>query len=91
MPNVIRARTQLLRSGYLPDLQDDRYERWISAKSLAAPISFIKDPGGLTTPCFKVEGEVPDRPEFDDYSSYLTETLKSAISISGFLGRNRVK
>lgn len=91
MPNIVRARTQLLKSGYLPDLQEERYERWISAKSLAAPISFIKDPDGLTTPYFKVEGEVPDRPELDDYSSYLTETLKSAISISAILGRNRVK
>jgi hypothetical protein len=88
VPNVNRARGQLLKSGYLPIHQDERYERWVSASdSRAAPISFIIDSGGMTTSCFKVEGETPDRPEFDDYSSFLTPVLRSAIVASGLRRR----
>ena len=82
MPNVKRARGQLLKAGYVPVHQDDGYERWVSVTSGCAPVSFVIDPNGTTTSHFKVEGEVPDRPEFDERSSFCTPVLKWAIFVS---------
>jgi hypothetical protein len=80
--NISRAHNKLLKSGYLPQKQNEDYEIWIDVKHKGAAISFYKNPGDSSIDVFKSHGTLPDRPEFDDWNSYYTPTLTEAIRVS---------
>lgn len=86
MPSVKRARGQLLKSGYLPDVQTDTHERWFHSGFTAASISFYKSESGSTADTFKVESTIPDHPEFDEFNSYYTRSITSAIRVGKIFG-----
>jgi hypothetical protein len=79
MPALKNARSKLLKSGFLPQVQEDSYESWINTGG-PGTISFFKRGDIIET--FKVHGREPDRPEFDEFSSYYTTNLSVAIRIS---------
>lgn len=83
MADLKRAHNKLLKSGFLPQEQNYRYECWISISG-PGTISFYKDDDEVGT--FKVHSSRPDRPEFDEFNSYYTENLSRAISMSRMMG-----
>jgi hypothetical protein len=86
VPSVKRAQGQLLKSGYLPDVQTETYERWFHSSFAAASISFYKSESGHTADSFKVEPIVPDRPEFDEFNSYSTRSISAAVRMGKIFG-----
>lgn len=76
MASLSYTHNKLLKSGFLPQHQDDLCESWISAK-FCGTISFIKR--GDRVDSFKVHSKREDRPEFDEFNSYHTGNLSSAI------------
>ncbi len=88
MPRIKRAQGQLLKSGYLPEIQSQDFERWLHSGFSAASISFYKreGAGGQVTDAFKVESPTTDRPEFDEINSYYTHSITSAIRVAKVFG-----
>ena len=84
MADLKRAHNKLLRSGFLPQEQNYRYECWISTSG-PGTISFYKDDDDEVG-TFKVHSSRPDRPECDEFNSYYTENLSRAISMSRMMG-----
>ena len=80
--NASRAQNKLLKSGYLPQKQSDDFELWIDVKLGGTSISFFKSHESSETDVFRVYGTATDRPEFDDFNSYYTESLSEAIRVS---------
>lgn len=76
MASLKHAHSKLLKSGFLPQHQDEFCESWISTHG-AGTISFLKS--GARVDSFKVHGSRPDRPEFDEFNSYHTQNLSHAI------------
>lgn len=83
MACIKRTHNKLLKSGFLPQEQNYRYECWISTRG-PGTISFYKE--GEQAGTFKVHSSRPDRPEFDEFNSYYTESLARAISMSRVVG-----
>ena len=79
MADLKRTQNKLLKSGFLPQEQNYRYECWISARG-PGTISFYKDEDKVSA--FKVHSSRPDRPEFDEFNSYYTDNLSRAIIMS---------
>lgn len=79
MADLKRAHSKLLKSGFLPQEQNYRYECWISTTG-PGTISFYKDEDKVSA--FKVHSSRPDRPEFDEFNSYYTDNLSRAIIMS---------
>jgi hypothetical protein len=79
--NLKRTQNKLLKNGFLPDVQDDKFEKWIDPTGVGTAISFhIRDEmvsGGL-----RVHGRRPDRPQFDEFNSAFTRNVKQAILLS---------
>jgi len=80
-----RTHSKLLRSGFLPQEQNYRYERWISTQG-PGTISFYKDGEDDEVGAFKVHAAKPDQPEFDEFNSYYTSNLSRAIEMSKVIG-----
>jgi len=78
MASIKHAQNKLLKSGFLPQVQTEDFESWISVNHRCV-ISFYKD--GKCTDTFKVSGSTPDRPEYDDFNSYYTTNLAEAIRV----------
>lgn len=91
MPSVKRAQGQLLKSGYLPEVQSQDFERWLHSGFSAASISFYKreGDGSQVTDTFKVESPATDRPEFDEINSYYTHSITSAIRVAKVFGASK--
>jgi hypothetical protein len=81
MKNLKRAQSKLLKSGYLPESQDDRWEKWIDVSQNGTPISFFTQ-GQLVDGAFKIHGRRPDIPEADEFNSDFTRNLSEAIQLS---------
>jgi hypothetical protein len=74
-----------LKSGFLPEIQNDQYEQWIDIRENGTPISFSLGKGltGIETKgSFKVHSRRPDRPEADEFNSDYTHNLSEAIQLS---------
>lgn len=80
--NISSAQNKLLKSGYLPQKQNEDYEIWIDVKQKGTAISFYKNPGETSIDVFKTHGTLPDRPEFDDWHCHYTPILAEAIRVS---------
>jgi len=79
------AQNKLLKSGYLPEIQDEKFEQWIDVRENGSPISFSLGVGltGVETKgAFKIHGRRPDRPEVDEFNSDYSQNLSEAIRIS---------
>ena len=78
MASVKHAHSKLLKSGFLPYIQNEDFESWISTQHHCT-ISFYKN--GNNTDSFRVTGVEVDRPEYDLFSSYYTANLSEAIRV----------
>ena len=79
------AQNKLMKNGFLPEAQTERYEQWIDVRNDGTPISFSIKPGltGLEVHgAYKVHGRKPDRPEVDEFNSDYTHNLSEAIRFS---------
>ena len=79
------AHNKLLKNGYLPETQNDKFEQWIDVRENGTPISFslgVGLAGAVTKGSFKVHGRRPDYPEADQFNSDYTTNLSEAIRIS---------
>lgn len=76
-----RTRNKLLKNGFLPVIQEDRFEKWIDVTSSGTPISFWVA-GDEVDGALKIEGRRPDNPQFDEWNSTFTRNLSEAISLS---------
>lgn len=85
MASLKRAHSKLLRSGFLPQEQNYRYECWISTQG-PGTISFYKDGEDNEIGTFKVHSAKPDQPEVDLFNSYYTSNLSRAIEMSKVIG-----
>ena len=86
MASLKRTQNKLLKSGFLPQEQNYRYECWISTQG-PGMISFYKDgEEGNGVGAFKVHAASPDQPEVDLFNSYYTSNLSRAIEISKVIG-----
>jgi hypothetical protein len=76
---------KLLKNGYLPEIQNEKYEQWIDVCENGTPISFSLGVGltGVETKgSFKIHGRRPDYPEADEFNSDYSQILSEAIRIS---------
>ena len=74
-----------MKSGFLPEIQNDTYEQWIDVRENGTPISFSLGVGltGVETKgAFKIHGRRPDRPEADEFNSDYSQSLSEAIRFS---------
>jgi hypothetical protein len=83
MASYKRTESKLLRSGFVPQEQNHRYECWISTRG-PGTISFYKEENEISG--FKVHSSVPDRPECDEFNSYYTNSLSRAIEMCKVIG-----
>ena len=78
-----RTRNKLMKNGYLPKVQEDRYELWIDVKEAGTPISFfIKKNGTDVNGALKVHGKEPDDVMTDTFYSSYSENVTQAINLS---------
>ncbi len=76
-----RLQNKLLKNGYLPETQTEKYECWIDIKNNGTPISFsIRDDEVFSA--LKVHGRRPDRIEVDEFNSNYTRNVAEAIRMS---------
>ena len=83
MASYKRTESKLLRSGFVLQEQNYRYECWTSAAHRGT-ISFYKEGDKISV--FKVHSSMPDRPEFDEFNSFYTNSLSRAIEVSKVIG-----
>ena len=79
------AQNKLMKNGFLPEIQTEKYEQWIDVANNGTPISFSIKSGvtGLEVHgSYKVHGRKPDRPEVDEFNSDYTRNLSEAIRFS---------
>ena len=79
------AHNKLLKSGFLPEIQNEKFEQWIDVCENGTPISFSLGVGltGIETKgSFKIHGRRPDYPEADQFNSDYTQNLSEAIRFS---------
>ena len=79
------AQNKLLKHGFLPEIQNDKYEQWIDVRENGTPISFsvaVGSTGVETLGSFKIHGRRPDRPEADEFNSDYSQSLIEAIRFS---------
>ena len=83
--NLKYAHSKLLKSGFLPEIQNEKFEQWIDVCENGTPISFSLGVGltGIETKgSFKIHGRRPDYPEADQFNSDYTQNLSEAIRFS---------
>ena len=83
--NLKRTQNKLLKNGYLPEIQNEKYEQWIDVRENGTPISFSLGVGlvGVETKGpYKIHGRRADRPEVDEFNSDYTTNLSQAIELS---------
>ena len=79
------AQNKLLKHGFLPEIQNDKYEQWIDVRENGTPISFSVAAGSTGIEIkgsFKIHGRRPDRPEVDEFNSDYSQSLIEAIRFS---------
>ena len=79
--NLTRTRNKLLKNGYIAIVQDERYEEWTDLIKGGTNISYYFD-GKDIDGTLKVHGRIPDRPQFDEFNSFHSRSVKEAIIFS---------
>jgi len=79
--NLTRTRNKLLKNGYIAIVQDERYEEWTDLLKSGTNISYYFN-GKEIDGALKVHGRIPDRPQFDEFNSMFTRSVKEAIVFS---------
>ena len=87
--NLKRAQSKLMKSGYLPEIQIENFEKWIDVQLNGTAISFDVVKNGVTAPeicgAYKIHGFRPDNPLVDEFNSSYTANLSEAIRWSRIL------
>lgn len=79
--NLKRTRNKLLKNGYIAGVQDGRYDEWIDLLGNGTAISFYHN-GETLDGALKIHGRKRDNPQFDEFYSSYSQSVKGAIMIS---------
>lgn len=79
--NLKRTRNKLLKNGYIAGVQDGRYDEWIDLLGNGTAISFYHN-GETLDGALKIHGRKRDNPQFDEFYSSYSRSVKDAIMIS---------
>lgn len=85
--NLTRTRNKLLKNGYICIIQDARgslggYDEWTDLQQGGTNISFYHNDGKEVEGALKIHGRIPDRPQFDEFNSTYSRSVKTAIMLS---------
>jgi hypothetical protein len=85
--NLTRTRNKLLKNGYICIIQEARkggggYDEWTDLQQGGTNISFYNDDGEEVAGALEIHGRIPDRPQFDEFNSTHSRSVKEAIMFS---------